>query len=323
MSLLTNPKNGPRNQIIADCPWCGKERHFFVNKGTKRRMSGAILYHPYDCKKCGKNGAAYTLFAKLNASYLLEGNQIENRELLTKHDFIDEVENSEEYNDYIIENKVLPLGSKDIKTGGSEYLYLIDRKFGEIDFELYQPKTTKVKKIFNEYVILPIFQDFEIKGYIGRYIGKDEEKPRYRNSKDTEFSKLLGGFDEIHKETTTLILVEGYFDKISVTSELDLHYINELKCCCTWGKKVSDYQIWLILNRTNVKNIILMWDGSDAVNDMKKYAYALDKFFNTKIADTGFDMDPGQLSQKDFEYILQNLKTPNEFWFNKIQKKKF
>ena len=321
--LLLNAKDGPRNHIISDCPWCGKDKHFYVNKGIVKKLDGVILTHPYDCKRCGVSGAAYTLLAKLESLYLLQGNQIEDREKLTKFDFQQSLQSEDNYEDYIIENKKLPLGSKDIKKESNIYNYLLKRKFNEIDFELYQPKFTNIKKAFKDYVILPIIQDFEIKGYIGRYIGNDEDKIRYRNSKDTEFSKLLGGFDEINNKTNTLILVEGYFDKISVTTELGLHYIDELKCCCTWGKKISDYQIWLILNRTNIKNIILMFDARDAINDMKKISFEISQYFNVQIADTGYDNDPGGLSQKEFEIILQNLMTPNEFWLNKIQKKKF
>lgn len=315
--LLHNPKNGPRNQIISDCPWCGKSNHFYVNKGLNSRN----ILHGYDCKKCGISGSIYTLLAKLNSLHLLQGHEIQH-DKLNRFDF--ENQNvSNEFDEYLIENKKLPIGSKNLDFESDEYQYLLTRKFSEIDFELYQPKYTKSKKAFKDYVIVPIIQDYEIKGYVGRYIGKDDDQPRYKNSKDTEFSKLLGGFDEINKSTKTLILVEGYFDKISVTTEMGLHYIDELKCCCTWGKKISEYQIWLILNKTNITNIILMYDARDAVNDMKKIGFELHKYFHTQVADTGFNNDPGSLSQKEFELIFQNLKTPDEFWYNTIQKKKF
>lgn len=318
--LLSNPKHGPSNQIIADCPWCGKDNHFYVSKGITQKIDRTI-YHGYACKKCGIEGSAYTLLAKLNALYLIQGNQIDH-EKLTKFDFKDDILGDIEYDDYIIENIKLPVGSKDIKPESEAYKYLQKRKFSEVDFELYQPKQTKIKKVFHDYVILPIFQDFEIKGYVGRYIGSGDSI-RYRNSRDTEFSKLLGGFDEIHKSTTTLILVEGFLDKVSVTAELGLHNINELKCCCTFGKKISDYQLWLIINRTNIKNIILMWDGRDAVNDMKKVAFVIHKYLNVQVADTGYDNDPGDLTAKEFVKVLDNLKTPSQFWLDNVQKKKF
>ena len=317
--LLSNPKNGPKNHIISDCPWCGKDKHFYVNKGVKKKKN-RIFYHPYDCKKCGVNGSVYTLLAKLNSLYLIQGNEI-NHDKLNKYDF-EQNEDGIDFDELLLENKKLPIGSKDVINGSKEYNYLKSRKFNDIDFELYTPKFTLIKRLYKDYVILPIYQDFEIKGYVGRYIGKGDNI-RYRNSKNTEFSKIIGGFDEINKRTNSVIFVEGYFDKISVTTELGLHYIDELKCCCTFGKKISDYQIWLLLNRTNVKNIILMWDGSDAVNDMKKTSFLLSKYFNVQVAFTGFDKDPGELSQNELELILDNLKTPQNFWLNNIQKKKF
>lgn len=319
LGLLTRPKLGNRNQIIADCPWCGKEKHFYVNKGVNKK--GRI--NPYDCKRCGVSGSIYTLLAKLDSLHLLKGNVIQEHDKLNKHEFEETLNSIDNFAEIEIPNKNLPKCSKLINIEDDEYNYLLSRKFTEIDFELYSPVKNKINKGFKDYVIIPIYQDFEIKGYVGRYIGINPNKPRYKNSNETEFGHLLGGFDEINKKTKTLILVEGWFDKTSVTTELGLHHIDELKCCTTFGKKISDYQIWLILNKTNIENIILMYDASDAVNDMKKIGIKLDNYFHTMVADTGHEKDPGQLCENEFHKILQNLFTIDEFFFNKIQKKKF
>ena len=131
--LLSNPKSGPRNQIISDCPWCGKDKHFYVNKGLNHKG----LINPYDCKKCGVSGSIYTLLAKLNSLHLLQGHQIDH-DKLTKFDFQLNEEN-DNFEEYIIENKILPIGSKDLDIEMLEYQYLLTRKFTEIDFELYLP----------------------------------------------------------------------------------------------------------------------------------------------------------------------------------------
>ena len=43
----TKSKQNP--QYIGTCPWCGKEKHFYINKHTQL----------FDCKKCGVNGSIY------------------------------------------------------------------------------------------------------------------------------------------------------------------------------------------------------------------------------------------------------------------------
>jgi hypothetical protein len=317
--LLVKPKNGPANHFIAECPFCYKPDHFYINKGYNNKG----ILHPYDCKKCGVSGSVFTFLAKLNALHLIEGRQQENDEL-PKLSFGQAKE--EEIEEVVLPNKSLPIGSRLIIEGSPEYKYLQTRKFKEIEFLLYQPQYTKLMSKLANYVIIPIYQDFSIKGYVSRYgIDKkdpryDKDKLRYINSKNTDFSCLLGGIDEINNKTTSAILVEGFFDKVSVTTELNLHYVDELKSLCTFGKKISAQQIKLI-KKTNIKTIILMYDQRDAVNDMKKISFELLKDFNVLIAETGGN-DPGDTNKSEFLSILDNLKSPYGFW-SEIQKKTF
>lgn len=318
--LLVNPRNAPHNHFVATCPFCDKPNHFYINKGVTKKG----IVHGYDCKKCGVAGSIFTFLAKLNMLFLLEGRQVVH-DKLTKLEF----EENEEVDtaDTLVPDKKLPIGSKPIVVGSDFYTYLQGRKFMEIDFEYYQPHHTKTLRKFKDYVIIPVLQDYSIKGYVTRYaIDKDDERYnpeaiRYLNAKNVNFSCLLSGIDEVNQKTRTVILVEGFFDKISCTTELGLHYVDELKCLCTFGKKISDDQIKLI-RKTKIENVILMYDERDAVNDMKKISQELKKYFNVMVASTG-DNDPGDCTKYDFYNILDNLKSPDEFWLDKIQKKQF
>ena len=51
-----------RNQLIADCPFCGKEKHFYVYIGPKTPKKSAGMFN---CKVCGATGNHYTFLSKI------------------------------------------------------------------------------------------------------------------------------------------------------------------------------------------------------------------------------------------------------------------
>lgn len=70
---LKNSKDAG-NQKVDDCPFCGKEEHFFVNKDTGQ----------WDCKSCGKQGNITTFLEEIHAHYL-EHTRPEHRRSLGAH----------------------------------------------------------------------------------------------------------------------------------------------------------------------------------------------------------------------------------------------
>lgn len=307
-SLLINPKRGSKNHFICDCLFCGKSRHMYVNK-----LTGL-----WDCKSCGEKGNIITFLIKLDKLSLLEGEDV-NIDLPLQLSLKCKQEQKTEF-DIKIESIKLPIGFKHIVFGDKYYNYLLGRKFSEIDFLLYTPGYTMLKRKYLDYVILPVARDFEIKAFIARYTGDDLGKKRYLNSSH-EFNKLLFGYDELHKETRTVILVEGVFDKIGVTTELNLHYNNEMKCLATFGKKLSNIQLYL-LQIANIENLIFMYDGRDAVDDMKKIVSEISKQFkNIWLTYTGV-LDPAESDRNQILQYLSNAEKPNQFWISKVNKLK-
>ena len=60
-SILDNPRSGPKNHFISDCPMCGKSRHFYINRDSQL----------WDCKKCGEQGNIILLLSHLGKLFLL------------------------------------------------------------------------------------------------------------------------------------------------------------------------------------------------------------------------------------------------------------
>ena len=106
---------------------------------------------------------------------------------------------------------------------------------------------------------------------------------RYRNSEGTDFSKLLGGFDEITENTREVIIVEGIFDQTNISNLLETETDDYLKVVCSFGNKVSDEQIEL-LRTTKVKRTILLYDYN-TMKQSQTFSTELSKYFDSYVCD--------------------------------------
>lgn len=309
-SILVNPQLNSRGQYICDCVFCGKERHMYVNKETQM----------FDCKKCGVSGNIYKLLKHLDKFYLLEGSTVENRETIVKLRSLlrNEIENDEiELNELPVIK--MPAGWKVLSKSTD---YLKSRRITSEDCKRYKIGTTSLFEKFNNYVLIPVFDNGKIRGYVGRYGDKKvpKNKLRYNNSVGTKFSELLFGYDEISKNTSTVILVEGIFDKIAVDKFLQLWENEEIKCVCTFGKKISSEQLKK-LKIKGITNVILLYDF-DAVKDIKRYGLELEKYFSTSITYTSSKKDIDECTKEEAYDVFKNLKKPEEFNIDVIGKLK-
>lgn len=308
--LLINPKLNRRGQYICDCPFCGKASHFYISKETQL----------WDCKKCGEYGSIYKLLKRLNKSYLLGGATVEDREQIKSIKLLLE-EAMEEHEEALelLPVKKLPVGWK---ISAKSTPYLLGRGITPEDCKRYNIGATDLYRKYKNYVIIPIYDNGEIRGFLGRYGAKHvpPDKLRYNNSRDTEFGQLLFGYDEIIKdETLTVILVEGIFDKIAVDKVLDLWNVDEIKCVCTFGKKISSEQQRKLIMK-GVENVVLLYDF-DALKDIKKYGLELEEYFNTSITYT-MKKDIDECTKEEALEVFNNLKQPREFNLDVIGKLK-
>jgi DNA primase len=278
-SVLGKVRHGSRNHYISDCPLCGKAKHFYINRDSQL----------WDCKKCGEDGNIVTLLIAVNKLFLLgEFKSIDRTKITLLNEYVNQFD---EELDTDVPKRSKPVGFKRVKSDK----YLESRKFTKQNFSKLEIGYTSLKPSLKDYVIFIIKEDNETKGYVARLNWskqkiKQYEKEtgkkaiRYRNDKGAKFANLLFGFDEITKNTDTLILVEGLVDKVTLDNILQLDSQEQIKCCATFGKKISQFQILKMLSK-NLKKIILIFDD-DAIPEMKKYGSMLSSFFDVEMTYT-------------------------------------
>ena len=296
-------------QYICTCPFCGREQHFYINKKTQM----------FDCKKCGEFGNIYKLLRFLDKTYLLNGATIENTDTIVsvRSMLASELESSDVSVTELPEVK-MPVGWRVLHNSNP---YLLNRGITPELCERYKFGSTKMLRKYDNYVLIPIYDGGKIRGYIGRYGSKKvpDGKLRYNNSIGTKFAQLLFGYDEITENTATVILVEGIFDKIAVDKVLRLWESEEVKCVCTFGKKISAEQIEK-LKVKGVSRVILLYDF-DAIKDIKRYGIELENHFVTSITYTT-KKDIDECTAEEALAVFANLKRPREFNVDVIGKLK-
>ena len=295
-SILTNARLNNRGQYVCDCPFCGKEHHFYISQKTQL----------WDCKKCGEHGNIGKLLRKLQKNYLLEGSTIEIR------DRVSSIRSSINELDSCVEVSELPIVKMPIGFKVRCNSYLLSRGISMDDCVRYNIGYTDIVSKYENYVLIPIYDGGSVRGYVGRYASGNvpDDRLRYNNSVGTKFSDLLFGYDEITEETIAVIIVEGIFDKIAVDKALGLFDSDQVKCVCTFGKKISDVQIKKLCDK-GVSRVVLLYDF-DAIKDIKKYGLKLENYFVTRITyTTRKDID--ECTRDETLSVFDHLYKPSEF----------
>ncbi len=214
--------------------------------------------------------------------------------------------------------------------------YLKSRGFTFDDYDFFPVGTTRgLNWKYDDYVIFPIMDNNDIVGYIGRHtwskdtIDEYNKKAkrnnkfqilRYNNSTENDFSKLLYNYDAVVDDVTkTVILVEGVFDVIALTRKLELYESPWVTPVATFGKKISDTQIYK-LQAKGVDTVIIGYDG-DAVKSINAAAEKLEDYFDVYIAQ--IDDPTADFDSMDFwdiyDVFSTNIKTPLEYKLNCVQ----
>lgn len=318
--------DGGRKNIVCDCPFCRKRDKFgiFIGKETERKK-----VFMSNCFSCG-NGfkSLKDLLEHIGREDLVPSDTADLSEEI-KVDGMFSLDEAEELKDDLVKVD-MPEGYKQVFFDR----YLNNRGFEEDDYDYFPAGTTDNFKL-KEYIIIPIIEDGTPVGYVARHkmskkdidhynrqAAKDGSFKimRYRNSTENDFINLLYNYDSvIEDETETVVMVEGVFDVITTVRELNLYDSQRVAVVATFGKKVSDVQMFKIQSK-GVKNIILMYD-SDAVEPIKKIAQDLNQYFNCYIADpVDSTKDAGDMEFWEFwDTFNENLYTPREYAIKKVQ----
>jgi len=302
-SLLNVKKETRSGQYIIDfCPFCSKAEHFYINKITQR----------WDCKRCGEQGNIYKLLKHFDKVYLLGEPSVKYQDEIKSIREIQSVENSNE----IAQIKELPEIRMPAGFRVYSYIppYLQQRGINMEDIKHWRFGSTAIVSRYINYVLVPIYDNGAIRGFIGRYGSKNvpSDKLRYSNSLNTDFSELLFGYDDIvENETEVVVITEGLFDAIAVTKKLNLFFDNSVRAVCTFGKKISNVQIAKLVAK-KIRKVILLYDF-DAVKDIRKYGVLLDEYFDTKIAVALNKKDIDECNIEEVIDVFKNLRSVRDF----------
>lgn len=304
------------------CPFCGK-----AGKWAIKLSSEGGVFH---CFRCGAKKGLKEYLKIINREDLI---QIEYANSLktTLTELIPEAEDNKE--EVSLKPITLPKRLKPLTNDS----YLDERGFTDYHYKEFEPSYTQspLESKLKDYIIFKMKLEGETVAWLARSRkskdwhkknlsqykeGKASLRLRYENSTGTDFTKLLGGYDELSKKTDVVIIVEGLFDKINIDNLLHLYETEEVKCVFTFGNSISKEQIRLIKNK-NVKKVVLMYDDM-TVEQSKTAGMILHKYFQTKIAHlTKPGVDPGDMDIDYLEEILDRLEDPINFFVNKIPKR--
>lgn len=300
-----------------NCPFCGKPKKWGIHFNE---VGNSLVFH---CWRCNTKTSTFNLLKQIGRLDLIRSTY-ENSVKSNYVELVPDNKDQKEVKDLELKKISLPLRLKNI----NQDPYLDQRGFKKYHYEEFEPSYTDsfLEKSLKNYIIFKIKMDHNIVAWLARsrYSKEWHEnnlkeskkrgiKPqlRYENSR-TDFTKILGGYDNINENTESVIIVEGLFDYIGVDNKLNLHESDFLKCVFTFGNSISTEQINLLI-RKGIHNVILMYDP-DKPDQIKSAGLILQRFFNTKIALLRNNkIDPGDASVDELLNSLENLIDPINF----------
>lgn len=321
-------RDGGNKNLIARCPYCGKEGKYGIYIGKETLRKKPFMAH---CFSCGRSTLTLDkLLEEIGRADLMITPTADLSAPLDEH-LLFPLDNEEE-----IDDALGIVGLPDFYRQVYTHPYLKHRGFVYDDFDYFPVGVTAgLNRKYDDYVIFPVIDSGDVVGYVARHTWSKEEIDnynrkvkrngeyqirRFNNSTQNDFVKLLYNYDAvIEDETDTVILVEGIFDVVALTRKLELYDNPHFAAVATFGKKISQVQIYKLQTK-GVRTVVLGFDG-DAVSAIKQTATELSGYFEVFIADIA---DPTKDWQdltytEIFEIFSQHLKTPLEYKLSKLQ----
>jgi ribosomal protein L37AE/L43A len=260
-------------QIYFTCPFCHREKHFYMNKYDGR----------WDCKKCGESGNFKRFLEFLNLNVKVED----------IYNYVNKVKKCKSVlNSFVRENF-----TKDENIFSK---YLINRGLDYVTIKSFFIKYC-IEGFMRYRIVFPIVRNNIIKGYIGRTVDKNEDK-KYKN---TLFQKslFLYNVDNIDLKPKKLVITEGIFDALSV-------FRKHKNVVSIFGKVISKYQYRTIIG-LKPESIIVALDKDAIKNSFNVAKIFYDQGINTYILNyEKFNYkDFGDVKDKnEVEHILNEVK---------------
>lgn len=282
------------NHLRCDCPYCEKEGKFYINtsKMLDKNSEGNYI-GSWNCFSCGESGGLYKLLKRLNNLTLLSLKEVtpttlKKRELNT----VIFQENNELLNEEI--------ESRRLKKYSGNYLEN-DRKWNENQVKKYEVLEDR------NYIYLSIKQFGNTVALLGRAKLKGFQ-PKFNNSR-VNFSRIIGGFDDITSVTENIIITEGVFDKEAVDEKFNLKNNDNWACIFTFGKSIKKGQIKGIKkHKKNVKNVYILYDGDAFESSVKNAKQIKHEFANVFVIDLKEYGDPDDISEEMLKKLFKENK---------------
>lgn len=318
--------DGQEKNLIAErCPYCGKKGKFAIYIGKPTARKRLFASNCFSCQR--KNRDLEPLLEKLGRTDLIfQATTNVNEEIdAPKLSLEDEGEIDDS-----LEVITMPKGYKRCYKNA----YLKSRGFTPDDYVYFPVGTTRGCDFkLDDYIILEIVDAGDTVGWVARHTWPKERIDahnreasrsggfkimRYKNSTENDFVKLLYNYDAIKEgETDTVVIVEGAFDAIALTRKMELYDNSRVAAVATFGKKISDVQIYKLQDK-GVKTVVIAYD-SDARDAINNTAQRLRPYFEVYVADIigGKDFD-----EMDYESVYDtfanHIETPVDYSLNKL-----
>lgn len=321
---------GGKNLLVPRCPFCGKtggKFGIYIGPQTARRTS--FMAH---CFSCGASTRTLEQLLEAIGRMDLMVTPTADLDAPLENPLLAPPEKEE------IDDRLLPVTLPDFYKRTFRHPYLQGRGFLFDDYDYFPVGATgKLNARYADYVIFPILDGGITAGYVARHtwpkeaidtynrkakLSGDYKILRYRNSTDNDFSKLLYNCDAVREnETDTVILAEGIFDVVALTRKLELYDNPHIAAVATFGKKISDVQIFKLQSK-GVRTVIVGYDG-DAVEAVKRTAERLRPYFEVFIADIAdAHKDWDEMNEREiYETFAYRLLTPIEYRLRKVQER--
>ena len=319
-----------KNLIVPRCPFCGKQGgKFGIYIGKENVRHRPFMAHCFSCGASTRTLAQ--LLAAIGRMDLMVSETTDISAPLNLH-LLEEDEAEE------IDDELVPVELPDFYKRTFRHPYLQQRGFCFDDYEYFPVGITgRLNPRYADYVTFPVIDCGMVVGYVSRHIWpkeaidtynrktkyKGEYKIlRYRNSTENDFFKLLYNYDAVREDgTDTVIVAEGVFDVIALTRKLELYDNPHIAAVATFGKKISDVQIYKLQSK-GVRTVVIGYDG-DAVEAVKRAAERLRPYFEVFIADIAdADKDWEELAETEgYGIFAYRLLSVLEYKLKKVQER--
>jgi hypothetical protein len=290
------------------CPFCGRRDKFGLCIDSNNKGS----YHCFRAS-CGSSGTLWHFLKKIGRDDLIS---------VREYSFKSRLE--------IPEAKLISLDCEQIPypMGFRKYKcvsYLESRGWQSWDYKQFEVgKSTD--PFYKNYILFCLKEKGKLVGFLGRskqskeWHRENPHIPRYKNSRNVDFSKIVGGIEEIC-ENDTVIICEGIMDAVNINNILrsmnNFSWFPNTKAVFTNGSSISETQCQKLKNR-GIKSAIFLYDA-DAMSKTQKCSLILSRYIpDVRIAEVKGLKDAGEFDRQDFESVLKTLYNPLEYKLNRL-----